>query len=66
MKFVKFDIREIYSSMSESIFKKNISFGKESHYIPNEDVRIINHCRKSLLFKENNLGKREKRRAATT
>ena len=51
--FVKFDIREFYPSISESIFKKSILFAKEHHHIPDEDVRIIDHCRKSLLFHEN-------------
>ena len=51
--FVKFDIREFYPSISEIIFKKSILFAKEHHHIPNEDVRIIDHCQKSLLFYEN-------------
>ena len=50
--FVKFDIREFYPSISESVFKKSILFAKEHHYIPDEDVRIIYHCRKSLLSHE--------------
>ena len=51
--FVKFDIREFYLSISERIFKKSILFSKVHHNIPDEDVRIIDHCRKSLLFHEN-------------
>ena len=46
-------IPEFYPSISESIFKKSILFSKEHHHIPDEDVRIIDHCRKSLLFHEN-------------
>ena len=57
--FVKFDIREFYPSISESIFKKSILFAKEHHHIPDEDVRIIDHCRKSLLFHENEPWKKE-------
>ena len=58
--FVKFDIREFYPSISESIFKNNILFAKEHHHIPDEDVRIIDHCRKSLLFHENEPWKKKK------
>ena len=64
--FVKFDIREFYPSISESIFKKSILFAKEHHHIPDEDVRIIDHCRKSLLFHENEPWKKKKRKAAST
>ena len=42
--FVKFDIQEVYPSIFESIFKKSILFPKEHHHIPDEDVRIIDHC----------------------
>ena len=51
--FTKLYIREFYPSISESIFKKSISDAKEYHHIPNEDVRIIDHSRKSLLFNKN-------------
>ena len=58
--FMKFDIREFYPSISESIFKKSILFAKEYHPIPDEDVRIIDHCQKSLLFHENEPWKKKK------
>ena len=51
--FIKFDLREFYSSISESIFKKGILFAKKYHHISDEDVRIINQCQKSLLLNEN-------------
>ena len=41
--FIKFDIREFYSSILK----------KEYHPIPDEDVRVIDDCRKSLLFYDN-------------
>ena len=44
----------------ESIFKKSILFAKEYHHIPDRDVRIIDHCRKSLLFHENESSKKKK------
>ena len=51
--FIKFDLREFYSSISESIFKKGILFTKKYHHISDEDVRITNQCQKSLLLNEN-------------
>ena len=58
--FVKFDIREFCSSISESIFKKSILFAKEHNHIPDEDVGIIdeNHCYSMRM----NLGKRKNRK----
>ena len=58
--FIKFDIREFYPSISESTFRKSILFAKEYHHIADEDVRIIDHCRKSLLFHENEPWKKKK------
>ena len=58
--FIKFDIREFYPSISKSIFKKCILFAKEYHYIPDEDVRIIDHCRKLLLFNGNEPWKKKR------
>ena len=58
---IKFDIREIYPSISESIVKNRISFAKEYHPIPDEDVRIIDYCRKSLIFNENEPWKKKER-----
>ena len=51
--FIKFDIREFYPSIKEDILKTSLSFANEYQNIPEEDTRIINHCRKSLLFSNN-------------
>ena len=64
--FVKVDIREFYLSISESIFKKSILSAKEHHHIPDEDARIIDHCRKSLLFHEDEPWEKKKRKVAST
>ena len=58
--FIKFDIREFYLSIMESILKKSILFAKDYHHIPDEDVRIIDHWRKSLLFTENEPWKKKR------
>ena len=57
---MKFDIREFYPSISESIFKNSILFAKEYHHMPDGDVRTIDHCRKSLLFNETEPWKKKK------
>ena len=44
------DIKDFYPSITENILKKAISFAKQKVPIKQEDIRIINHCRKSLLF----------------
>ena len=62
--FIKFDIREFYPSIWESIFKKSILF--VNHHIADEDVRTLDHRRKLLLFMRMNIGKRKKRKAAST
>ena len=51
--FIKFDIREFYPSITEDILKTSLPFAKEYQDIPEEDIRIINHCRKSLLLNDN-------------
>ena len=58
--FIKFDIQEFFLFISESIFRKSILFAKEYHHIPDEVVRIIDHCRKSLLLHENEPWKKKK------
>ena len=51
--YIKSDIRKFHPTISESILKNFISFAKEYHHILDEDVRIIDHCRKSLLLNRN-------------
>ena len=50
---IKFDIREFYPSIREDVLKTSFSFANEYQNIPEEDIRIINLCRKSLLFSDN-------------
>ena len=59
--FIKFNIREVYPSITEDILKTSLSFAKEYQNIPDKDIRIINHCRKSLLFNDNRPWKKKKR-----
>ena len=48
--FTCFDIVEFYPSISEQLLKKALDFAKEYIDIPEQDMEIIFHSRKSLLF----------------
>ena len=48
--FIKFDIAEIYPSISEYILRTAIRFAEDHVEFTDEEKRIIFHCRKSLLF----------------
>ena len=48
--FISFDIVEFYPSISEDLLERAIRFAKERVEITDEEVGIIMHSRKSLLF----------------
>ena len=49
-KFVIFDIDSFYPSISENLLKNAISYAKQYVTITDQEVDIIMHSRKSLLF----------------
>ena len=49
-KFVVFDIKEFYPSIKEQLLKEALDFANSYINIPENDKKIINHARKSLLF----------------
>ena len=54
--FIQFDIKEFYPSITENILHQTLKFAKrhkKHENMKNNDLRIINHCRKSLLFSDN-------------
>ena len=51
--FIKFDIREFYTSITETILDNALLFAKQHHDISNDNTRLIKHSRKSLLFSNN-------------
>ena len=51
--FIQLDIVEFYPSITEEILDKAISFAKQHVEITDDHLRIIKHCRKSLLFNNN-------------
>ena len=52
-KFIQLDIKEFYPSITEKTLNNTITFAENYISISKEDIRIIKHCRKSLLFYEN-------------
>ena len=49
-KFIVFDIVNFYPSITEELLRKSISFAKQHITIQEDDVEVIMHARKSLLF----------------
>ena len=56
--FIKFDIREFYLYIKEIILDKALPFAKQHHHISSDNIRLIKHCRKSLLFSNNEVWKK--------
>ena len=57
--FIKFDIRESYPSITETILNKTSLFAKQHHNISNDNTRLTKHCGKSLLFSNNEAWKKK-------
>ena len=53
--FIKFDIVEFYPSISENLLMKALEFAKSFVNIDESDIKVIEHARKSLLFKDNSV-----------
>ena len=51
-KFVVFDIREFYPSITENLLKKALTFAEAQTHLSDDDKAIIQHARKSLLFND--------------
>ena len=58
-KFIQLDIKEFYPSITEEALNKAISFANEHITIPDDNIRIIKHCRKSLLFNKDEAWKKK-------
>ena len=52
-------MKEFYPSISEEMLNKAINFAENYTSISHENIRIIKHCRKSLLFYNNEPWKRK-------
>ena len=51
--FILFDIMEFYPSISEKLLKSAQNYANDYKEIPDEDIEIIMHSRKSLPFNNN-------------
>ena len=58
-KFVQFDIKDFYPSITENILNNAFDFAKQHVNIDENNLRIIKHCRKSLLFHDNETWKKK-------
>ena len=52
-KFIQLDIAEFYPSISEEILDNENLFSQQCINILEKDLCIIKHCRKSLLYNNN-------------
>ena len=52
--FLRFDIIDFYSSITEKLLKNAISFAKKFTAASDNTIKIILNARKSLLFNSNN------------
>ena len=52
LSFIKFDIEAFYPSITEDILQKSIEWASTVVEISPDDVEIINHSRRSLLFSD--------------
>ena len=51
--FLAFDIVDVYPSVSEQLLDKSIAWAKQFTTISDDDITIIKHARKSVLFHNN-------------
>ena len=51
-KFVIFDIKYFYPSITENLLKKPLTFAEAQALLSGDDKTIIHHARKSLLFRD--------------
>ena len=51
--FTQFDIKEFYPSITENILLQTLKFAKQHTNMNKNDLRIINHYCKSLLYFDN-------------
>ena len=57
--FIQLDIKEFYPSITKNILNQAIIFAKKHTTVTDKDIRTINHCRKSLLFQNEDALKKE-------
>ena len=53
--FIKYDIKDLYPSITERTLDRALDLTKEYMVIPLDKVEIIKHCRKTLLYYEDSI-----------
>ena len=53
--FTMFDIKDFYPSITESLLKEALEFAKIHTSIPQKDIDVVMHARKSLLFNQDHV-----------
>ena len=65
--FIQFNFySEFYPSITDNILHQTFRFAKQHTNIDKNDLRIINHCQKSLLFSDNKIWKKRRQTATLT
>ena len=57
-KFLKFDIVDFYPSITEHLLTKSLTFAQKYTEITQQEIKIIKHARKSLLFSKDSAWKK--------
>ena len=57
--FIQLDVKKFYPSINKDILTSSIKFAKLLITTDNKDLRLIMHCRKSLLFFGNETWKKK-------
>ena len=60
--FIKYDIREFYPSITERTLDRALDLAKVYMMIPLDKMEIIKHCRKTLLYCEDSIWIKKRRR----
>ena len=53
--FIKYDIKDFHPSITENTINKSVDLAKEYITIPDEKIQLIHHCRKSILYHNNEI-----------
>ena len=58
LNFLQLDIINFYPSISEDLFNTALKFASETVSIDNQDIKILQNARQSLLFHNNDVWKK--------
>ena len=64
--FIQLDIKDFYPSITEEILEKSLEFAKQYVDITEKNIQSIKHCRKSLLFLNDESWKKKNRGVVLT